>query len=448
MNFDSHAAEDKIIKLLEKNSYIDPALYTEHNVKHGLRNQNGTGVLVGITKVANVEGYDMVDGKKQAAPGRLYYRGYNLLDLVKGFRNDDRFGFEETMALLLLGNLPDSDYLDDFNHLIEKNREFPPHFTEDVILRNPSKNIMNMLQRAILNLYTYDESPEDTSLLNTLRECISIIAKMPLLMCYAYQAKVHYYSNNSLVIHKPLEGASTAENILHMLRPDGQYTQEEAKLLDLLLVVHAEHGGGNNSAFATHVVSSTGTDTYSAIATALGSLKGPKHGGANLMVKKMVDHIKKNCDYKNKEKLSAYIDRILKKEVFDQSGLVYGIGHAVYTKSDPRCVLLKESARQLASVKNLEEEFEFLSNIEKLTIEKIKARHKEEFYICANVDLYSGFVYEMLGINEDLYTPMFAIARVAGWSAHRLEQVTDRKIMRPGYVNVVEKRNYIDLTHR
>lgn len=440
--------ENNLLRMLDENTYIDPKLYSEYNIKRGLRNANGTGVLVGITGIANVVGYKIEDGVKIPTDGELLYRGIPLTELVEGFQRDDRFGFEETAFLLLLGELPSNDNLDEFKKVFNYNLSFPKFYKEDHIIKFPSNNIMNMLQKQVLTLYNYDKLAEDTSLINTFRQSLSLIAKLPVLMAYSYMAKKHYYDNKSLVLHRPLQNASIAENILHMLRNDCSFTKEEARLLDLCLVVHAEHGGGNNSAFATHVVSSTGTDTYSAIATAIGSLKGPKHGGANIMVRAMVNDIVENSNWENYDDLSNYIDKILNKEAFNKKGLIYGMGHAVYTKSDPRAVLLKEKARELAATKGYLKKFELLENIEKLTIEKFKARKGENFELCANVDLYAGLVYEMLEIEPELYTPIFAVSRMAGWCAHRLEQIRDEKIMRPGYISISDRQKYISLDDR
>lgn len=440
--------ENHLMILLEKNSYIKPELYKEYNIKRGLRNANGTGVLVGITRIANVEGYEIQDGHIEPIDGRLLYRGIPLTELVKGFQDDNRFGFDETVYLLLLGELPSQSRLDNFIEMTEHYRTFPKYFNEDMIYKSVSKNIMNMMQRTVLSLYNYDEDPENLDLLHTLRQSISLIAKLPMLMVYCYNSKRHYYDNDSLIIHQPKSGASTAENILHMLRPNCEYTEEEAKLLDLCLVVHAEHGGGNNSAFATHVVSSSGTDMYSAISTAIGSLKGPKHGGANIMVANMIEDIKANCNWEKEESVSAYLDKILDKETFNRTGLIYGMGHAIYTKSDPRAVLLKEKAEKMAKEKGFEDDFNLLSQIEKLTKIKMKERKGDSFEICANVDLYAGLVYEMLGINRQLYTPIFAVSRIAGWCAHRLEQIRDDKIMRPGYVSIRDLKDYTPMKKR
>ncbi|MDL2311060.1 citrate synthase [Peptostreptococcaceae bacterium OttesenSCG-928-C18] len=440
--------ENNFLEMLDESSYIDPSLYSKYDIKRGLRNSNGTGVLVGITGIANVIGYEIEDQKKIPVEGKLLYRGIPLTELVNGFQKDDRFGFEETSFLLLLGRLPSKVELSEFYKVLECNREFPKFFKEDHIIKFPSNNVMNMLQKQVLTLYNYDDKAEDLSLLNTFRQSISLIAKLPVIMVYSYQAKKHYYDNKSLILHRPLDNASIAENILHMLRPDCKFTEDEARLLDLCMVVHAEHGGGNNSAFATHVVSSSGTDIYSAIATAIGSLKGPKHGGANIMVRSMLENIKENCDWKDVNCLSKYLDDILSKKAYNQKGLIYGMGHAVYTKSDPRAVLLKKKAKELASQKGYLDQFTLLENIEKLTIEKFKKRKGEDFEICANVDLYAGLVYEMLGVPPELYTPIFAVARMAGWCAHRLEQTRDEKIMRPGYVSISAENKYKSINER
>ena len=438
-----------MVQKVADSSYIDPALYEQYDVKRGLRNPNGSGVLVGITRVGNVVGYRVDDGKKIPVEGELHYRGIKLTDLVTGMQADNRMGFEETAYLLLFGELPTKRELTDFNMLLENKRGFPRYFAEDNLFRTPTRNIMNMMQRAILALYAYDGNPEDTSLSNAVRQSINLMAKIPMIMAYAFHAKQHYFDGDSLVIHHPKVGVGTAENILHMTRKNMKYTRQEAELLDLCMVVHAEHGGGNNSAFATHVVSSTGTDTYSAIATALGSLKGPKHGGANLMVANMIHDIKAHVpEWWDRAQLKEYLRKILNKEAFNRKGLVYGMGHAVYTLSDPRAVLLKEKARELAKIKGYEREFNLISDIEELTIELYKERRGPDAIIAANVDLYAGVVYEMLGIHPDLYTPIFAISRTAGWCAHRLEQIRDEKIMRPAYVTLETLRPYTSISNR
>ncbi len=437
--------QERLVGYLRQNSYIDPALYQEHNVKRGLRNSNGTGVLVGITKVSNVVGYQIDSGIKVPVEGKLFYRGISLSDLISNYEKEDRFGYEEVAFLLLFGKLPTKKELVGFKALLTEQRHLPNSFAEDVILKSPSGNIMNKLQRTILALYSYDDDPEDTSLMNVLLQSINLVAKLPLMIGYAYQAKKHYYEGQSLVLHRPIEGG-TAENILHLIRADKEYSKEEALLLDTLLIVHADHGGGNNSAFATHVVSSSGTDTYSAISTAIGSLKGPKHGGANLMVASMIEDLKTTVpNWHERDAVMDYLRGILKKERFNKKGLIYGMGHAVYTVSDPRALLLKEKAEALARQKGFDKDFELLDNIENCTIELMAEKNR---LICANLDLYAGLVYQMLGIDSDLYTPMFALARLVGWCAHRLEQVQDDKIMRPAYVTLTRPRPYIPVVER
>lgn len=441
---------DKLANLAEKNSLIDPELYDLYKVKRGLRNSNGTGVLVGLTKVGSVVGYDLIDDKKVAREGKLYYRGIDVESIVKGFQDDKRMGFEETSYLLLFGELPNKQELLEFNELLAQMRCLPKHFTENMILKIPSSNIMNKLQRSVLVLYSHDENPEDLSINNVLSQSLNLIAKFPTIISYGYQAKSHYFYDNSLFIHSPRKDLSTAENILHMIRPDSSYTKTEAEILDLSLVLHAEHGGGNNSAFATHVVSSSGTDTYSAISTAVGSLKGPKHGGANLKVQEMIDSIKKNVpNWTNKTDLTDYLVKILKKDAFDKTGLIYGMGHAVYTLSDPRAVLLKNKAKELAKEKNRLEEYELYTNIEEISKEIYRRLKGKDAVISANVDMYSGFVYELLNIPKDLYTALFATSRISGWCAHRIEQIiSDKKIMRPAYKSIDENIEYINIASR
>jgi len=440
---------NQLTKLAKENSKIDSLYYDKTNIKRGLRNANGTGVIVGLTNVGSVKGYEIKNGEKIEIDGKLYYRGYELYDIVKGFQNENRMGFEETAFLLLFGKLPNSFELNEFTKMLSKSRNLPKEFTENMILKIPSKDIMNKLQRSILVLYSHDHNPDDISITNILRQSIKLIAMFPTIISYGYQAKAHYFDDKSLIIHSPKEELSTAENILHMTRYDSKYTDMEAKILDLLLVLHAEHGGGNNSAFATHVVSSSGTDTYSAISAAVGALKGPKHGGANLKVISMIEDIKKNCgDYHNKYNLKKYLLKILNKEAFDKTGLIYGMGHAVYTLSDPRSVLLKEKAKELAIEKNMLDEYYLYSNIEKLTKDIFK-EYKNGKIISSNVDLYSGFVYSMLNIPKELYTPLFATARVCGWCAHRIEQIeSDNKILRPAYISVNEKNFYKNISNR
>ena len=436
-------------KIIEERNTIDPKLYPQHNIKRGLRNENGTGVLVGITRVGSVIGYRKENDVKIPTEGRLYYRGYDLFDLVNGFQEEQRLGFEETIYLLLFGKCPNAQELAEFNQALEDRRDLPKQYKEDVIIKIPAPNIMNKLQRAILTLYSYDDNPDDVSVNNVLRQSIDLIAKLPLLAAYSYQVKRHAFNHESLVIHRPIKGVGTAENFLHLIRPDGKYTREEVETLDLLLVLQAEHGGGNNSSFATHVVSSTGTDTYAAISTALGSLKGPKHGGANKMVAEMFANIKAKVGLNyTEEELRAYLRKILSKETFDQKGLLYGLGHAVYTLSDPRAVILKQKAEELALHKDRIKEYNLYADIECIGCELLNEKVKNDNAMAANVDFYAGFVMDMLNIPEDLYTPVFAISRIAGWSAHRLEQILDDKIMRPAYITLGDEQTYYPLEER
>lgn len=440
---------DELGELLKKRK-IDPELYEKYNVKRGLRNNNGTGVLVGLTEVGDVHSYVTEDGVKRSVEGELSYRGYDVNDLVNNAELENRFGFEETCYLLLFGELPSKEMLKDFNELLGSFRALPYGFTEDMILKAPSKDIMNKLTRAVLATYSYDINPDSTDIDNVLRQCIELIARFPTMVAYGYQAKIHYHDNESLYIHNPQPHLSTAENILHMVRPDSKYTKAEAELLDVALMIHAEHGGGNNSTFIVNVASSTGTDTYSAIAAAIGSLKGPLHGGANAMVLEMMDDIKENVkDWADEVEIATYIEKILRKEAFDGSGLIYGMGHAVYTLSDPRAILLKKKAIELAKEKGMDDEFNLYDSIERLTpgvFAKVRGEEKE---MCANVDMYSGFVYNMLNIPPELHTPIFAISRIAGWCAHRVEElISGGKIIRPAYKNISDKREYIKMENR
>lgn len=434
----------------EKNNFIKPEIYNMFNIKRGLRNSNGTGVKVGLTKVGYVQGYKLECNEKRAVEGELFYRGIKLTDIVKGFQKQNRYGFEESVYLLLFGELPTKERLDEFNELLDDWRKLPTSFTENMILKIPSKDIMNKLQRSILVLYSHDDNPDDIGVKNLLMQSIKLIARFPTIISYGYQAKAHYFDNKSLFIHCPQRGLGTAENILFMTRPDNKYTKTEAEILDLCLVIHAEHGGGNNSAFTTHVVSSSGTDTYSAIAAAVGALKGPKHGGANIKVREMILDIKENAtNWKDKGIVKDYLLKILRKEAFNREGLIYGMGHAVYTKSDPRAVLLKNKALELAIEKDSIDEFNLYKNIEEMTIEIFKELKGQDTLICANVDLYSGFVYEMLNIPQELYTPLFAAARLPGWCAHRIEQiVSDKKILRPAYAIIDIDSDYIPMDER
>ncbi|HPL99431.1 MAG TPA: citrate/2-methylcitrate synthase [Bacillota bacterium] len=448
--FENNPLINELTQKTAVNDYIKPEYYEKYKVKRGLRNENGTGVLVGLTSVGSVVGYRIENGQKYPAEGELYYRGINVKALTGGFNKEKRRGFEEVAYLLLSGELPAGKSLKEFNRILDECRELPKGFTENMILKAPSRDIMNMLQRSILVLYSYDDNPDDISISNVLRQSIELIARFPTIISYGYQAKVHNFDRKSLIIHAPKLGIGTAENILHMIRPDNGYTGLEAETLDLCMVLHADHGAGNNSSFATHVVSSNGTDTYSAIAAAVGCLKGPKHGGANIMVKKMADNIRENVpDWGNRQKLKDYLYKIIMKEAFDGKGLIYGMGHAVYTLSDPRAVLLKKKAYDLAAEKGALEEFELYRNIEEITTEIFKALKGDEVYIPANVDLYSGFVYNKLGIPRELFNPIFAASRVAGWCAHRIETIAgDNRIIRPAYVDVRPKMEYIPLSER
>ncbi|HZJ57475.1 MAG TPA: citrate/2-methylcitrate synthase [Clostridia bacterium] len=434
----------------EANNFIPIELHKNYNTKRGLRNSDGTGVLVGLTQIGDVLGYYFEDGKKIPMEGRLLYRGIDVGDIVAGFQNDKRFGFEETTYLLLFGRLPDAAQLKEFEEFLGQNRALPDGFAEDMIFKAPSIDIMNKLARSVLASYSYDEDPDNISIRNVLKQCIDLIARFPAFVACAYQAKSHYHNGESLHIHYPQRGLSTAENILYLVRPDNKFTRLESELLDLSLVLHAEHGGGNNSSFTTHVVTSSGTDTYSAIAAAVGSLKGPKHGGANAKVMAMMEDIKANVhNWSNDREVAHYIRKILRREAFDRSGLVYGMGHAVYTLSDPRAVLLKEKAAQLAKVTGMEQEFDLYRSVERLSPDIFCDEKKDTKTISANVDFYSGFVYKMLNIPEDLYTPIFAMARMPGWAAHRIEElVSGGRIIRPAYKNVLPDHEYIPLKDR
>ena len=429
--------------MFTENNSISDDIYNKLNVKRGLRNKNGTGVLVGLTKIGSVLGYSIdKDGKKIPADGKLYYRGISIEKLVALFKKEKTFCFEKTIFLLLFGKVPSNFELKMFISTLKEYQHLPDEFIEDFILRKPSTDIMNQLQRSVLCLYTLDENPDDVSLSNLIDQSLNLIAKFPSLLVYCYQACNYKHFNKSLIIHNPVEEYSIAQNVLHMLRSDNQFTELEAEVLDLILVIHAEHGGGNNSTFTSHVVSSTRTDTYSSISASIGALKGPMHGGANSMVTKMVEDIKKNTNPYDEVKLKEYLKKIFNKEVFDKKGRIYGMGHAVYTISDPRAVLLKKKAYELAKEKNALEEFELFSNIEKLTKEIGKETKGKNFEICANVDLYSGFVYKLLNIPQNIFTPLFALSRIASWNAHRMEQIlVDKKLIRPAYKAIDENGN-------
>ncbi len=442
---------EKLSILAERNDPINPDLYQKYDVKRGLRNANGTGVLVGLTRIGDVVGYEVGANKEKIpVPGRLLYRGYDVVDLIRDAEANDDYCYEQCAYLLLFGELPKKSELDEFRAFIGESRTLPPNFTEDMIMKAPSQDIMNKLARGVLASYSYDENPEDRSVANNLRQCIELISRFSTLAAYGYQARRRYYENKSMYIHNPLPELSTAENFLHLIRPDCQYTKLEAEILDLALILHAEHGGGNNSSLTVHVVSSADTDTYSAIAAAVGSLKGRRHGGANIRVVEMMDEIKANVkDWSSEKEVREYLYKIAKKEAFDHSGKIYGMGHAVYTISDPRALLLRKKAKKLAKEKNCLEEYNLYRMIEEIAPEIIMEVHHSDKQICANVDLYSGFVYTMLNIPRELYTPIFAISRIAGWSAHRIEElVAGGRIYRPAYKNVCEERKYIPIDKR
>ncbi len=452
-DIDYSAVTPEIIALAEKaqsSTVIDPELYTRYDVKRGLRDINGKGVLAGLTHISDVSATKIVDGQTVPAEGNLYYRGYNVKDLVKGFTADARFGFEEITYLLLFDKLPDEKELEDFKKLLGFYRTLPTSFVRDIIMKAPSQDMMNTLARSVLTLYSYDDKADDTSIPNVLRQCLQLISLFPLLSVYGYQAYSHYHDGKSLYIHPPVKELSTAENLLHILRPDSKYTPLEARILDVALVLHMDHGGGNNSTFTTHVVTSTGTDTYSTIAASLGSLKGPKHGGANIKVVKMFEDIKSNIsDWKDEDAISDYLKKLLHKEAFDRQGLIYGMGHAVYSLSDPREVIFKSYVEKLAAEKGLQDEFNLYASVEKLGIKIISEERPIYKGVCCNVDFYSGFVYKMLDLPMELYTPIFACARISGWSAHRIEELANNgKIIRPAYKSAQDKREYTPMESR
>lgn len=448
--FDSGVLLDQLTPMCESSSFISPELFDKYAVKRGLRDLDGRGVLVGLTEIGEVHSYILDEGEIIPVPGRLSYRGIDVADITRGYLQDNRFGFEETTYLLLFGKLPTEKELSDFQNLLGNYRKLPDTFVNDLILKAPSKDIMNSLARSVLAMYSFDEKADDTSTSNVLRQCLSLIACFPTLAVYGYQAYSHYHKDQSLYIHPPRPDLSTAENILHMLRPDCKYTHLEATLLDLALILHAEHGGGNNSSFTTHLVTSSGTDTYSVIAAALGSLKGPKHGGANIKVVYMFEDMKENiADWTDEAAIEDYLTRLLNKQAFDKSGLIYGIGHAVYSVSDPRSIILKEYAKELAKEKGLENEYNFYTKVEALAPQVIGKVRKMYKGVSANVDFYSGFVYNMLGLPLELYTPIFAVARISGWSAHRIEELVNRgKIIRPAYKSVSKPTQYIPINDR
>ena len=437
-------------ELCRSNSNIDPALYERYDVKRGLRDLNGKGVLTGLTEISEIRATEIIDGESVPCKGSLFYRGYNVEQLIGGAKADGRFGFEEVVYLLLFGELPKRQELDEFCKVLAKYRSLPSSFVRDVIMKKPSPDMMNMLSKCVLTLYSYDTNADDTSLPNVLRQCLQLISMFPMISVYGYMAYQYYNKSRDLVIHKPIASLSMAENILHMLRADSKYTELEAKVLDAALILHAEHGGGNNSTFTTHVVTSSGTDTYSAMAAALGSLKGPKHGGANRKVMQMfADMMDKVGDWEDDEEVGAYLKALLHKEAFDRAGLIYGIGHAIYSVSDPRAVVFRNFVERLSVEKGREEEFALYAKVEKLAPQIIAEERKMYKGVSANVDFFSGFAYDMLGLPQDLYTPIFAIARVAGWSAHRMEELINAgKIIRPAYKSVSEEREYVPLADR
>lgn len=433
-----------------ENHHITADLYTTHDVKRGLRDLNGNGVVAGLTEISRIKSKEIDDlGNEFSCEGQLYYRGINIRQIVSGFLNDDRPGFEETVYLLLFSKLPGKQELAEFTAQLSAYRSLPPSFVRDMILKAPGKDMMNILSRCVLALYAYDENPDDLSIPNVLRQCLQLIAEFPLLAVYAYQSYQHYHQNNSLFIHYPKPEYNTAENLLYILREDGHFTPLEAKLLDLALVLHAEHGGGNNSTFTTHVVTSSGTDTYSAVSAALGSLKGPRHGGANIKVMQMFDDMKATIDTSSEAEITRYLTSLLDKQAFDNAGLIYGMGHAVYSLSDPRADILRTYASLLSKEKGMQEEYKLYETVERLAPRIIAEKRKMYKGVSANVDFYSGMVYKMLGLPYEMFTPIFAIARIAGWSAHRIEEIQNAgKIIRPAYIDVKEEAHYIPLEQR
>ncbi len=440
----------ELTELSNSNNNIKPEMYSEYNVKRGLRDLDGNGVVTGLTEISQIKAKEKgAEGKDVPCEGELYFRGYNVRELVNGFFKFGRFGFEETIYLLLFSELPTSYELKEFKKLLEEYRRLPKSFVRDMILKAPSKDMMNILSRSVLALYSYDNNPDDTSVENVLRQCLQLISMFPLLAVYGYHGYRHYHLNKSLHIRNPKSEFSTAENTLHVLRKTGEFSPLEARVLDLALVLHAEHGGGNNSSFTTHVVTSSGTDTYSAIAAALGSLKGPRHGGANIKVVQMFDDMKKSINTKDEKEIETYLAKLLNKEAFDNAGLIYGMGHAVYSKSDPRADILKVCAKDLSKEKGCEEDFALYETVARLAPQIIGDKRKIYKGVSANVDFYSGLIYKMLELPYELYTPIFAISRIAGWSAHRIEEIQNNgKIIRPAYINVKKHREYISIENR
>ncbi len=440
----------KLASLSDASNNIVSELYTQYDVKRGLRDLDGNGVVAGLTEVSRIKSKETdEDGNSVSCEGQLYYRGINVREIVSGFLEDDRAGFEETAYLLLFSKLPTKEELSEFSAQIATYRSLPPSFVRDMILKAPGKDMMNILSRCVLALYAYDDNPDDISTANVLRQCLQLIAEFPLLAVYAYQSFQHYHNNSSLFIHYPKPEYNTAENLLYILREDGNFTPLEAKLLDIALVLHAEHGGGNNSTFTTHVVTSSGTDTYSAISAALGSLKGPRHGGANIKVMQMFDDMKASIDTTDESAIADYLNRLLNKDAFDKAGLIYGMGHAVYSLSDPRADILRTYAKKLSEEKHMQAEYQLYETVERLAPKIISEKRKIYKGVSANVDFYSGMVYKMLGLPYELFTPLFAVARIAGWSAHRIEEIQNAgKIIRPAYINVKQEGEYIPLAER
>lgn len=446
--------------LAEDSTLVDEAFYGKYDVKRGLRDINGTGVLAGLTDISDIVAFEELpdgsgkfkhdeNGKRIPAPGHLRYRGIEIEDIVNGFITDNRFGFEEAAYLLLFGALPTKHELDDFKQIISGFRVLPVSFVRDVIMKAPSQDMMNGLSRSVLYLYSYDDNPDDITIPNVLRQCLQLIAQFPMLSVYSYQVHEYYHRRNSLIIHKPAQELSTAENILMMMRDDGKYSEIEARVLDLMLVLHAEHGGGNNSTFATHVLSSSGTDTYSVMAASLGSLKGPRHGGANIKVARMMENMKLHIKEPSDDSIRKYLNDILDKKAFDNQGLIYGMGHAVYTVSDPRALIIRKYVEKLAIEKNMESEYDLYSRVERLAPEVIAEKRSIYKGVCPNIDFYSGLVYTMLGIPPEMFTPMFATARIVGWSAHRIEELVNKgKIIRPNYKCVSKRAEYVELKDR
>lgn len=449
MGTTTRAHFDELVQYCMASGAINLDLYEEYDVKRGLRDSNGKGVLTGLTEISDVVSYKTVEGRKIPSDGELYYQGYNIRDLVADFDNR-RFGFEETTYLLLFGELPNEKQLESFKVIIAEMQDLSGQFVRDVIMKAPSSNIMNALQKSILTLYSYDPNPDDVSVPNVLRQSLQLISKVPLISVYAYHSYMHFNKDATLVIRNPDKNCSIAENILRMLRYDGKYTPLEAKILDMALVLHAEHGGGNNSTFTTHVVSTTGTDSYSAITASIGSLKGPRHGGANMKVTQMFADIKDHLnDWEDEDEIRKYLAKILNKETFDKAGLIYGMGHAVYTLSDPRKIILKDYAKQLSEEKGRQKEFKLYETVERLASELITKQRQLFKPVCANVDFYSGFVYSMLEIPQELFTPIFTISRMSGWCAHRLEElVNNGKLIRPAYKFVGVHKDYKKLDER